>query len=302
MENQLVAVIVPHYRNVRETKRCVESLQASSVKKLCVVVVDDSPNDLENLRKEVGNRKNVRVVCPKVRRGFAGSVNDGFKAAMQYNPRFFMILNNDTVVDRRAVERLVEQCKSRHIVGPSIYRMDKEDEIWAYGFRLKLYRSILNRLVKRIDFKNSARSRIDMVTGCAALFRAEALQEIGLMDEKYFLYVEDMDFFYRAKKKGYQFFVIKDSRIWHRGGGSSEGPENPEVIYYMTRNMLRFIKTHGKPVHQAIFFHIFLHHLYKRSVYLTKKKNMTGVVAMVLGAKDFLSGRYGQNTHGRLRR
>lgn len=300
MDNTLIAVIIPHYRNVEDTKCCVDSLKHSSLRDLVVIVVDDSRTDYEKLKKRIGKEENTEIICPKARRGFAGAVNDGFKAAVNYNPKFLMILNNDTVVEKHAIERLVEKCAPMDIVGPSIFRMDDMDEIWAYGLKLKMHRSSLNKLIKKIDFKNESKSPIDMVTGCAALFPQKAVDEIGYMDERYFLYLEDMDFFYRAKKRGYKFFIVKDSKIWHKGGGSSGGPESPEVIYYMTRNMLLFMKKHGKVGHLVVFFLIFFHHLFKRSVFFIQRRDWKGFEAMNLGIIDFVLSRYGQSKHTRL--
>jgi len=82
---------------------------------------------------------------------------------------------------------------------------------------------------------------VNWVSGCAMLIKSEVFDRIGFLKEKYFLYVDDTDFSWRATKAGWKLFVNLDAVIWHKGSASLGGQKSPLPLYYIARNWLYFI-------------------------------------------------------------
>ena len=76
------------------------------------------------------------------------------------------------------------------------------------------------------------------VTGCSMIIRREVVEKIGMLDDNYYLYLEDLDYCLRAKKAGYKLLYEPSSVVWHVNAGSSARPGNPLHEYYFTRNRL----------------------------------------------------------------
>jgi hypothetical protein len=78
----------------------------------------------------------------------------------------------------------------------------------------------------------------DFITGCSMFIKSEVFEKVGLLDEKFFMYLEDVDFCLRARKKGYRLLYIPKSVIWHKNAGSTGRPGHDLHDYYFTRNRL----------------------------------------------------------------
>jgi GT2 family glycosyltransferase len=82
--------------------------------------------------------------------------------------------------------------------------------------------------------------QVEFVTGCCMLIRREALQQLGMFDVRYFLYLEDVDLSVRFRRGGYELWFCPGSKIWHVNAGSSGGAGSALHVYYQTRNRLFF--------------------------------------------------------------
>ena len=93
--------------------------------------------------------------------------------------------------------------------------------------------------VRKLDFCSS--KAVDYITGCCMLIKREVVEKIGLMDEDYFLYFEDVDWCLKARRAGYKCVLASNSKIWHKVSQSTkEGSFS--YIYYHTRNGLLMAK------------------------------------------------------------
>ena len=89
------------------------------------------------------------------------------------------------------------------------------------------------------------RSEVDCVAGCALLVKKEVIEiRIGVLDERYYLYYEEIDFCVRAGRAGFKAVFVPDSVIWHKVGAPSRGHDAPVQLYYTTRNCLLLMKTY----------------------------------------------------------
>lgn len=197
------------------------------MKKLLIVVVgyqggEDLIKCLESLRlakvPSGWSKKVVVIDNNQTNRGFAKAANIGLKKAIKDKTEAVMLLNQDTVVEKDFLIPLLKN--SADIVGPVIkfrrggkWVYDYGGKInWLFGrtVHLESQKAKVKRQNNNLKFKN-----IDYISGCAMLIRRPVMEKIGLMDERYFLYFEDVDFCLRAKKAGFKIAVEPKSQIVH---------------------------------------------------------------------------------------
>src|SRR5260221_1201176 len=168
-----------------------------------------------------------------------------------------MILNNDIVVDSNLLVNLIETIekdKTVGIVSPKIYfakgyefnkEKYKKNElgkvIWYGGGKID-WRNVygINVGVDEVDRGQFEKPKeIDFATGACFLVKAKALKEVGLFDEKYFMYKEDEDLAMRMKKKGWKLVYDPKAKLWHKVAQSS-GIGSDLNDYFISRNRLLF--------------------------------------------------------------
>ena len=100
--------------------------------------------------------------------------------------------------------------------------------------------------------------KCDWFTGCCWLVPASIFLEIGLFDDSFFAYDEDLDFCIRARKAGYDILFCPFARIWHKGGMASGGRLSPKACYLDNRNRIKLVFKHADMLQKAIFFILYI--------------------------------------------
>jgi GT2 family glycosyltransferase len=130
---------------------------------------------------------------------------------------------------------------------PTIYFHTPAKSIWAAGgaFRVMLGFSVYHRYAYREDSLETCQTkRIDYAPTCCVLIRREVFAEVGLMDERYFVYYDDVDFMFRARKLHTAMFLIPDAKLWHKVNGLTGGAESDFSYYYGARGRALFLYKH----------------------------------------------------------
>lgn len=253
-----IALVTLHYKNLKDTRELLESLSKAIIPKDCQVklfVVDNSNDpDLKTILDKSKFQNDLIVNNDNT--GFAGGNNLGFKEALKQSYEVIGTINNDTLVDKYFFPSLCNSpiCQSDvGLVGGLIY--------FAPGYEFKSHYP-KNQLGKIIwyaggifDSHNVLGSHnlvdtpdngglikpfeTDFITGCLLFARSEVLKKVGLFDERYFLYLEDVDLSYRVKKLGLKTIVDPNIKIWHKvAQGSAIGSAHND--YYISRNRIYF--------------------------------------------------------------
>lgn len=187
--------------------------------------------------------------------GYVGN-NVGIKKALKEKFNYVLLINNDVVVDVNFLKELYAGAKLGYdIVGPKIYFApgyeyhsdwyspnEIGNVIWSAGGQIdwnNIYGSNIG--VDQVDngqFSHN-NNKIDFLTGCCLLIKSNVFKKIGLLDEKYYMYLEDVDFCQKAKKENIKMSYVFKSKIWHLNSGSSKSGGDLHD-YFITRNRLIF--------------------------------------------------------------
>lgn len=252
MKYPRVSIIILNWNGLKDTIECLNSIKKITYPNYETIVVDNgsSGDDVQVLRKKFG--KSIRIIENKKNYGFAEGNNIAIRKVMnEKKSNYVLLLNNDTVVDKRFLDGLVKVAESDEkigIVGPKIYYYDyngRKDVIWFAGGKINWW------LGRPYNIKEDNREYTDFITGCCMLIPIEKLKKVGLFDKTYFAYFEDADLCERFKRGGFKFKISEKSKIWHKTHKST----GKEGIFhlYMARNRLIFNKRYNSGIKYLFF-------------------------------------------------
>lgn len=260
MKKNKVSIVIVNFNTPLLTKKCIDSLlEYSSGQNLEVIVIDNASSDPSFL-KSYEKRNNFKIIYNKKNLGFAKANNQGILSS---NGDYVLLLNSDTEFNSPVLQGLIEYMDKNDSVGVSSCGLLNEDlSIQGSGgyfpnlaklFFWMFYIDdipLLSRLIK--PFHPSSRDllgntifekkvELDWLTGAFFLIRREVVDQIGGLDEDYFMYVEDVDYCYRAKKKGWRVVYLPKWNIIHLGGKSSHSEFR---LVNEIKNIVLFYKKH----------------------------------------------------------
>lgn len=250
-----IAIVIVNWNGVADTEVCLASvakLDKQGMEVETIVVDNGSTNDsVSRLSKAFPS---VTILRLDENLGFTGGNNIGIRYAMKREADYVWLLNNDTIVDAKALS-LVDAFKDTGVgvAGSKIYfapgheyhkdRYKKNERgrvFWFAGGSIdwaNVYAT--HRGVDEVDDgQYDRKDDTGFVTGCSMMIKRAVLEKIGLLDDKFYLYLEDLDFCLRAKASGFRLLYYPGSVVWHVNAGSSGGAGNPIHDYYITRNRL----------------------------------------------------------------
>jgi len=237
-----VWVVLVVYDSYGDTRDCLESLAVATWPDLTVAVVDNGSGDGsgERLRDEFPGAVHIRS---EENLGFAGGCNLGIRAALAAGAAYVCLLNNDTLVDPGFIEPLVARAEAEPragIIGGKILYDGSDDVIWFAGGEVDPRRGFTSHRGQdqADDGSFDQPGPVDYVTGCLFFVRSELFGRIGLLDERFFMYAEEVDFCLRARRAGVTCYYEPASVIRHRVSRSMGGAYRPRFYYYQTRNLL----------------------------------------------------------------
>ena len=290
----MVSVIIPNYNGEHFLKECLEALKRQTFDDMEVVLVDNaSTDDSIKLAKEL--YREIRVIELHDNTGFAYAVNRGIEAA---KGEYVLLLNNDTIVFPNFVKNQYKMIKGKPDVFSCSALMiqnqnhelvdDAGDElaVLGWGFAPDRDKPVSGCGVPHEVFSSCAG---------AAIYRKAVFDEIGLFDESFFAYLEDMDVGYRARLAGYRNLYNPYAKVYHLGSASSGSRHNAFKVELSARNSMYMMKK-NMPVWQYILNLPFIvAGIAIKTVYFAKK----GIAGAYI--RGIYRGIFGKQIHCRIK-
>lgn len=320
--NPKVTIIITNWNGWQDTLECLESLYQIKYPNYDIILVDNNSEDNSILKikeycegrikikskflKYNPNNKPIEVIeytneeseneCNSINKGiiliknnanygFAEGNNIGIRYALNSsNSDYVLLLNNDTVVDKKFLEELVKVSESDTTIGfvsPKTYYYNfdnRHDVINFAGGSLNMFKGQSQSIgANEIDKGQYDKIKtVEYGEGSCLLIKREVLEKIGLFDTKYFAYWEEADLCTRGHKAGYRSIYVPKAKIWHKVSASTD---DPTKLYYYTRNKFWFMQKYSNRMEYLSFLLLFfgfyfwnlicrytLYGLYKRSL------------------------------------
>jgi len=234
-----LTAIVLHWGEPQLTRRCLAHLLADAPDDLTVLVVD-SVAGIDWAACDAHGR--IRVLRGPRNEGYAGGNNRALRAALEDGGELALLLNNDAVISATAVATLRACMMSDPriaLVGSRLVALEEpRRDTGSHG------RVTYGPFLVSIDADDAATAHdVEWVSGCGVLVRLAALREIGLLDEAFFLYCEDVDWCVRARRRGYRVVYEPRAVVAHTPEASPAALSRR--AYFLARNGLLFARKHG---------------------------------------------------------
>ena len=290
-----VSVVIPMWNQLQLTCRCLASLRGLARQPEQVIIVDNGsqPDPRSELEAVWPGNTVVRLARNQ---GFAGGCNAGIRQALGAAADAVLVLNNDVIVDPAMLGVLVDVLERDTQVAAAGAKM-LTDEMpprihAAYGvltFHGSLVR-VEGWLEPRTEKFNEERD-VDVVTGGAVLLRARALRTVGLFDEAFFAYHEDVDWCMRARRQGWRLRYVPRARVWHRMHASTGGGYVSAITYLAARNSVLAVRKNASWSQALVFAFYTMGNLLKDAMYRWRVGELAGYRLRLRGLRDGLLGR-----------
>lgn len=267
-----VTVVIPNYNGKEFIDKCMLHLTKQDFTDFKVIVTDNGSKDGSGeMALKYSDRLNVELVELGDNYGFSRAVNEGI---VRSDSEYVILLNNDAYAGKHFIKELVN-------------KMDSDENIFA-AQALMLQYSDKNLVDGAGDYfsamgwgfawgkdgeaKNYMQER-DVFSCCAgaAIYRKSILDEIGLFDENFFAYLEDMDIGYRARLYGYRNVIVPKAKVLHVGSGSSGSRHNSFKVGLSSRNSFLVMHKNFAPWQWVVNFPFIFAGFCIKSVYFVRK-------------------------------
>lgn len=254
-----LSIIIVNYNTKELTKQTLNSIfKYKHNLEYEVIVVDNNSSD-DSVNMITNELPQVILIQNKKNLGFSRANNIGINRS---KGRYILLLNSDTIIQEDTLETMVSFMESNYNVGAAgckvilpdgsldkackrsfptpqnaLYNALKLDKLFPHNKKFGEYN------LTYLD--EDEIHEVDSLVGAFMMVRREAIEEVGLLDENFFMYGEDIDWCYRIKKAGWKIVYYPKTKIIHYKGGSSK-KKNPKLIYEFYRAMYLFFEKHYK--------------------------------------------------------
>jgi len=230
MNHPKVSIIILNWNGLEDTVECLESLRKITYPNYDVVIVDNGSEgeDVRILREKFGDY--IHIIENDRNYGFAEGNNIGIRHTLRNSKStYLLLLNNDMIVAPDFLTELVEVSESDAeigIVGPKIYYYDfdgRNDVIWYAGGKIQWWRQWVYRHIGENDDdlpQYQTITSVDWITGAAMMLKRCIIEELSLLNPRYFFGNEDVEYCLKARKHGFKTIYVPSAKVWHKIGVS----------------------------------------------------------------------------------
>lgn len=256
-----LSIVIVNYNTKDLTIQTIESV-LDTVKNIEyeIFLVDNASADLsvENFEKQYGDNERINFIFSKENLGFAKGNNI---ALDKCKGDFVLLLNSDTIVKDDAIEKCIdymERCHEIGALGPKIllgngsldhackrgFPTPEASFYYMMGMDKKYPESKKYGRYRMSYLNDDSIGEVDALTGAFMMVRREVIEQVGKLDESFFMYAEDIDWCLRIKENGWKIVYYPEAKIIHLKGQSSKKRRRYKTVYQFHKTMIQFYNKH----------------------------------------------------------
>ena len=230
--NNLISIIIVNYNGKKWLKKCLDSLYAQTYQNFEIIFVDNNSSD-DSVKFVKEAYPNTIIIKSGKNLGFSGGNNLGIKNS---KGEFILLMNNDTWTENDFLERIVDFYKKNNfdIIGPI--------EADYYNKKSDIYTTYLDPFGHYIYIKDGMGGSCSFyLSGVCLFFTKNFYYKTGGLDDDFFMYGEDWDWFWRLRLLNKKTFQVNDLRVYHVGAGSTGGGIKYSSFLWRNQNALQML-------------------------------------------------------------
>jgi len=249
-----LSIVIVNHNTCEVLKECLQSIRTGLEMKTFEIFVVDNDSDDDSVKMVRDNFPGVKIIANQTNRGYSKAINQAIKAS---SGKYILGLNADTIIKSGAIQTLLsfmENNPACGVAGPKLLYPDGDLQYSCRTFqtiRTTLFRrTILGRIFPRstvlrdhlmLDWDHYSEREVDWLQGSVLMMRRSSIDQTGPMDERYFLYFEDVDLCYRMKNAGWKVCYVPQAEIIHyyKRGSYGNSLFNRDLFIHLT-SMLRY--------------------------------------------------------------
>lgn len=264
-----IYVIIVNYNKYIETIRAVESVLVSNVSDkydLNILLIDNSESEdyFNYLSAYFFNKPRIFVLKNPKNLGFAKAVNIGINIALKDGFDYILLLNNDAYLDENCLSKLIDfanQINEIGLLSPTIFYALDPNRVWSSGGYFDMFLSrikmlLKNKIVSKEELCKTAPQFVDFISGCVMLIKKEIIERVGLLDDRFFLYNEDLDYCLRVKSQGFKIAYVPSAFAFHEISVVKDRT-NYFTMYHLAKSSVMLRKKHFSKLYY--YYYLILH-------------------------------------------
>jgi GT2 family glycosyltransferase len=282
--------ITLNWRQPLITLACIKSLLAMQNSGLDILIIDNGSGDdsVELLKQHQETGFEILELPKNI--GFAAGNNHGLRLAMERGYDFALLINNDAFATKDMLDQLlVEATGDIGLLAPKIYYESEPDRIWfAGGHRQPYTLDLIDTGRGEFDSSRWFENRdVDYLLGACMLVNLEAASVVGLLDERYFFYFEDLDWSIRFTEAGYRLRFVPKAHVYHRVAVSTGSDvDSIQRRYYLAYGSVVFWKQYKYLGNTVVILGFRMLSALKMIGRLTLTGRWRSALAYVIGLRD----------------
>ena len=258
-----LSVIIVSYASREFIEPCLRSICAEIRVDSTEIIVVDNDSDDNTIETVNSIFPDVKIIANSANVGYSKAINQGVKAS---SGQYILILNADTIIKTGTIQALLafmEKNPDTGVAGPKLLYPDGRLQYSCRTFQtfktILLRRTFLSKIFPKsktlrdhlmLGWDHSSQKEVDWLVGAFLMVRRKAFEQIGLMDERYFLYFEDVDLCYRMKTAGWKVFYVPQAEAIHhyKRGSYSESVFSRDVFVHIV-SLLRYYDKWNKLIY-----------------------------------------------------
>ncbi len=246
-----IGVVTVTFNSGKVLDGFMRSILNQTYQEWVLYVVDNHSQDNTLALLSTFPNSQMSVIKNLVNYGYAKGSNQGIEAALSDQCDHILLLNNDTEFDAALFGVLLEEMLSNKadIIAPKIRYFGTDNKIWSAGGEFMRFHNMipLHTGEGETDTGQYDVSRFcTYVSACCALISRQTMVEVGLMDEKYFVYIEDVDWMYRARQLNKSIYYTANATLFHKASSLTGGQAGIFATTMCRRNTVYFLRKHSK--------------------------------------------------------
>jgi GT2 family glycosyltransferase len=295
----MLAVVIVNWNDTAASIRALRSVRATEP--VVTILVDNASPD-DPTAAVLAAQPETQMLRLAANEGYAAACNRGVRAAAAAGAEHVLVMNNDAELAPDALDRLAAAAREHPgaVLAPLIVYTDAPDEVWSAGGYLeppcvRNHHLGLGEPRSAHTAPRAAAHAVEWATGCALFFSMTTFDRVGPFDEKFFLYLEDVDWCLRARRAGIPTWIIPEAVVQHDVSRTTGELPSATIRYYAYRNHFRLAFRHAGWARGAVAGELVwtLAKISVRQLVYPAFRHDEWYHARTRAVRDFLFGRFG---------